>query len=36
MAKRMLHLGMQRSFMITRSHYENIDLQAISHGFAPG
>jgi hypothetical protein len=26
MARRALHLGVQRSFAITRSHYENIDL----------
>jgi hypothetical protein len=25
----------QRSFAITRSHYENIDLQVLSQGFAP-
>jgi hypothetical protein len=36
MAKRALHLGVQRSFAITRSHYENIDLQAMSQGFTPG
>jgi hypothetical protein len=26
MAKRALHLGVQRSFAIMRSHYKNIDL----------
>jgi hypothetical protein len=26
MAKRALHLGVQRSFAITHSHYDNIDL----------
>jgi hypothetical protein len=31
-----LHLGVQRSFAIALSHYENIDLQAMSQGFAPG
>jgi hypothetical protein len=36
MAKRALHLGVQWSFAITRSHYENIDLQAMSQGFMPG
>jgi hypothetical protein len=36
MAKRALHLSMQRSFAIAHSHYENIDLQAMSQGFAPG
>jgi hypothetical protein len=25
-ARRVLHLGVLRSFVITRSHYENIDL----------
>jgi hypothetical protein len=36
MVKRALHLGVQRSFAIARSHYENIDLQMMSEGFAPG
>jgi hypothetical protein len=36
MAKRALHLGVQRSFAIARSHYKNIDLQAMSQGFTPG
>jgi hypothetical protein len=36
MAKRALHLGVQRSFVIGRCHYENIELQAMSQGFAPG
>jgi hypothetical protein len=35
MAKRALPLGVQRLFAIARSHYENIDLQQTSHGFAP-
>jgi hypothetical protein len=33
MAKRVLHLGVQWSFTIARSHYKNIDLQAMSQGF---
>jgi hypothetical protein len=36
MARQTLHLGMQRSFAIEHSHYENINLQAMSQGFAPG
>ncbi|RLM66182.1 translation initiation factor IF-2-like [Panicum miliaceum] len=36
MVRRALHLGVQRSFMIARSHYENINLQAMSQGFTPG
>jgi hypothetical protein len=32
----MLHFGVQQSFAITHSHYENINLEAIGHGFAPG
>jgi hypothetical protein len=36
MAKRALHLGVQRSFVIACSHYENIDRQTMSQGFAPG
>jgi hypothetical protein len=35
MAKRALHLSVQWSFAIAQSHYENIDLQAMSQGFAP-
>jgi hypothetical protein len=35
MAKQALHLGVQRSFAIVLSHYVNIDLQAMSQGFAP-
>lgn len=30
-----LHLGIRRTFVIVRSHYENIDLEAMSEGFAP-
>jgi hypothetical protein len=36
MAKQALHLGVQRPFTISHSHYENIDLQVMSQGFAPG
>jgi hypothetical protein len=36
MAKPALQLSMQRLFVIVRSHYENIDLQAMSQGFVPG
>jgi hypothetical protein len=35
MAKRVMHLGVQRSFVIVHSHYENIDLQVMSQGFTP-
>ena len=35
MARGMLCFGVHRSFMITRSHYENIDLATMSQGFAP-
>lgn len=35
MASRAWHLGVQRSFEIARSHYENIDLELISQGVAP-
>ena len=31
-----LHFGVHRSFAITRSHYENIDLATMSQGFMPG
>jgi hypothetical protein len=31
-----LHLSVQQSFAIARSHYENIDLEMMSQGFAPG
>ena len=34
MARGMLCFGVHRSFMITRSHYENIDLATMSQGFA--
>jgi hypothetical protein len=36
MARRALHLGVQLSFAIARSHYENIDVQVMSQGFGPG
>ena len=35
MARGMLCFGVHRSFMITRSHYENLDLATMSQGFAP-
>ena len=31
-----LRFGVHRSFAITRSHYENIDLATMSQGFASG
>ena len=32
-----LHAGVNQSFMISRSHYgDRIDLEAMSHGYAPG
>ena len=32
-----LHAGVNQSFMIARSHYgDNIDLEVMSHGYAPG
>ena len=32
-----LCVGVNQSFMIARSHYrDSIDLEAMSHGFAPG
>jgi hypothetical protein len=34
--RHVLYFGVQRSFMIARSHYENIDLLTMSQGFAPG
>ena len=35
MAKGALHFGIHRSFVIVRSHYENIDLATMSQGFMP-
>ena len=35
MARGSLCFGIQRSFAITRSHYENIDLATMSQGFTP-
>ena len=35
LARGALHFGIHRSFMIARSHYENIDLATMSQGFAP-
>jgi hypothetical protein len=34
--RQVLHLSVQWSFVITRSHYENIDLQVMSQGFVLG
>ena len=32
-----LHTGVNQSFLIARSHYgDNIDLEVMSHGYAPG
>ncbi|RLM65505.1 uncharacterized protein C2845_PM16G02730 [Panicum miliaceum] len=36
MARLALRHGMQQSFAIVRSHYENINLQVMSQGFEPG
>ena len=35
MTRGALHFGVHRSFMITHSHYENIDLVMMSQGFVP-
>ena len=35
-ARVVLRFGVNRSFAITRSQYENIDLATMSQGFAPG
>ena len=35
MARSALRFGVHRSFMIARSHYENINLATMSLGFAP-
>ena len=34
--RKALRFGVHRSFAIARSHYENIDLTAMSQGFVPG
>ena len=35
--KNALHARINQSFTIARSHYgDNIDLEAMSHGYAPG
>jgi hypothetical protein len=36
MARWALHLSVQQSFAISRSHYDNIDLQAMSQLFVLG
>ena len=35
MVRGMPRFGVHRSFAIIRSHYENIDLETMSQGFAP-
>ena len=35
MARDALRFGVHWSFTIARSHYENIDLETMSQGFAP-
>ena len=35
MSRGVLLFGVHQSFMITRSHYKNIDLATMSQGFAP-
>ena len=35
MAGGVLCFGVHQSFVIIHSHYENIDLATMSHGFAP-
>ena len=35
-ARDALRFGVHRSFAITHSHYENIDLAMMSQGFVPG
>ena len=35
--RNVLHAGVNQSFMIAHSHYgDSIDLEAMSHGYAPG
>ena len=36
LARDALHLVVQRAFAVARTHYESIDLEAMSEGFAPG
>jgi hypothetical protein len=36
MTQNVLHFGIQQSFTIARSHYENIDLEAMGQGFTLG
>ena len=35
-ARGVLRFGINRSFVIARTHYENIDLATMSQGFTPG
>jgi hypothetical protein len=30
------HFGVQQAFIVARSHYENINLEAMGQGFTPG
>jgi hypothetical protein len=34
--KEALHLGMRRAFAVFRSHYQTIDLEALSEGYVVG
>jgi hypothetical protein len=34
--KEALHLGMQRALTVFRSHYQKIDLEALSEGYNAG
>lgn len=34
--RHVLHYGVHPRFAIAHSHYENIDLEIMSQGFAPG
>ena len=36
LARDALQLGVQWAFAVARTHYESIDLEAMSEGFAPG
>jgi hypothetical protein len=36
MTRHVLRFGVQRSFVIAHSHYENINLEALGQGFVPG
>jgi glyoxylate carboligase len=36
MTRHALRFGVQQSFVVARSHYENINLEAMGQGFTPG